>query len=371
MKVQVLQEDFKGALISCSRLTLSKVQLPILQNVFLKTQKNKLLLCTTNLELSISLTVGAKVIEEGDITVPAKAISEIISNIGTGPIDLETEKEVLKISLENFEARLVGLNSSEFPAVPSELGLKSLSLKSEDVLDALNSTLFAVSLDETRPQLTGVLIILKEGKVTFVSTDGFRLSQKSIKGKIESETERLIVPKSAMVELLRLTDKTENINLSFNKKEKQVMFGLSNTVLSSRIIEGNFPEFEKIIPRDTKFRIEVDKDEMLRAVKLASVFAKDSANVVKFYLREDEIEVFAESSQMGMQKSKVAIKSSGEKPPPEFLVAFNYRFLEDFLNIVKGDSVRIEILDPHAPVLFLDTKDEDFLHIIMPIRLGS
>lgn len=372
MKLKTLQENFAQALTTCSRIATNKVQLPILANILLKTQKNKLLVCATNLELSISLSIGAKVEEEGEITVSAKTLTEIVNNLKPGHIDLEVEKEVLKIFTPMFEARVVGMDSSDFPQIPQETGVDLLTIPSQEMLEALECTLFAVSTDETRPVLTGVLLIVKGKNLSLVATDGFRLSQKKLKLDLDSEEKRLILPKSALVEVLRLSREDEVIGLSFKKSENQIIFGISNVVLSSRVIEGDFPDFERIIPRNTKFKVLVDKEDFLRAVKLASVFAKDLANVIKLEIRKGIMEVISESSQSGTQKTLVDVKIEGDLSSEEkFLVAFNYRFLEEFLAVVKSDEVQMEFTDSNSPALFLDPKDTQFLHIIMPVRLTS
>ena len=369
MKVKILQESFSKALSTCSRFTSSRVQLPVLANIFLKSHKNKLLLSATNLETSVAVNIGAKVIEEGDITVPARVLTEIVANLNPGQIDLNVEKEVLKIKSQNFESVITGLNSSDFPKVPAETGVDGFSVPSSDLLSALSSVLFAVSTDETRAVLTGVLMIVNKSYLTLVATDGFRLSQKKIKNITVKSEKRFILPKSVLVELSRLSE-TDSVVFSYKKADNQMVFGLDDLVLSSRIIEGEFPDFERIIPKDTKIKIRLDKSDFLRSVKLAGVFARDSANVVNLIISEDKLEVSAESSQSGSQKNILDAKiESGFKDP--FKIAFNFRFIEDFLNAVKGDDIRLELSDPNAPALFLDEKDLNFLHIIMPVRLQS
>jgi DNA polymerase III subunit beta len=367
MKVQILQENLSKALSICSRFTSSRIQLPVLANVLLKAYKNKLLLSATNLETSVAISIGAKVLKEGDVTVPARVVAEIISNLDAGQIDLEVEKEALKIKTSSFNSVVSGLNSSDFPGVPTEVGVDSFKIDSHDFLDALNSVLFAVSNDETRPVLTGVLFMMNKDSLTLVATDGFRLSQKKINNKNIKSERKFILPKSVLTELSRVVD-SESINVSYKKTDNQLIFGSNDLVLSSRVIEGEFPDFERIIPKDTKIQINLDKEDLLRSVKLAGVFARDSANVVKLTVSKDTLEISAESSQSGSQKNRLDAKIKNELSD-SFTIAFNYRFLEDFLNAVKGESVILELSDPNAPALLLDDKDSNFLHIIMPVRL--
>jgi len=357
MDLQVLQENLSKALSTCLRFTSSKVQLPVLANILLRTNKNKLLLSATNLETSVSVQVGAKVIKEGSLTIPARVITELVNNLGPGQVNLSSDKENLKIKTQNFESVISGMSSSEFPNVPSETGAQSFRISSKNLLDALSITLFAVSVDETRPVLTGVLILIDKETLTLVATDGFRLSQKKITIDKSKEEIKLILPKGVLSELARLSD-NEFVNFSYKRSDNQVVLGLSDS------------DFERIIPKETKIKVKVDKDELLRSIKLAGVFARDSANVVKLTTSENSLEVLAESSLSGSQKTSIDAKIENGVSGA-FTIAFNYRFVEDFLNTAKGESISLEFSDPNSPALFLDDKDTNYLHIIMPVKLQS
>ncbi len=372
MKLQVLQENLAKALSITSRFTSTKAQLPVLANILLSTKKNKLVVSATNLEISISLSIGAKVKKEGEITVPARIISDLVTNIASGTLSLSSEKEHLKISSPNFSSTVSGMNSSDFPSVPQEVGRGAISFTKDKFIDALSHVLFAASIDETRPVLTGVLLIFDKGKLTLVATDGFRLSRKrvsfkSLKGS--SKIQRIILPKNSLSELTRLSDDEEFVKLSVKEGESQVVFGANNAVLASRIIEGEFPDFEKIIPKETNFKVNLDREELLRTVKLASVFARDSANVVKLSVKKGQVEVSAENSQSGSQVAQVDAKVEGGKEGME--IAFNYRFLEEFLNSVKSEEIQIELSNASSPGVFTDPKDADFLHLVMPVRTAG
>lgn len=368
MKLQVLQENLSNALSISSRFTSSKVQLPILANVLLKAGKNKLEISATNLETSISLKIGAKVEEAGDITIPARTINDLIGNLLPGQVSLEAKKEQLKISSASFQSQLSGVNSSDFPKLPEKSAKDVIDFPQGKLSAALSQVLFAVSPDETRPVLTGMLLILGKESVSLVATDGFRLSHKklSLKNKHSGEEARLIIPKNTLSELTRLF-KGDTVGFYFNKSDNQVIFSLSDILLTSRIIEGEFPDFERIIPKDTKISVNVDKDELLRAVKLASVFARDAANVVKMDITKTSLKILAESSQSGSQETQVDAKIDGVEK--ELKIAFNYRFLEEFLNSVEGDDITIKLTDANSPTIFLDPKDKAYIHIIMPVRL--
>jgi len=374
MIIQVLQENLSNAITTTSRFASVKAQLPVLANILLSAKKNKLIISATNLEMSISLSVGAKVKKDGDITVPARVVNDLVNNLKPGQINISSKKERLSIKTSGFSSDLSGMNSSDFPKIPQSISGKAIDLLRDDFYSSLSQVLFSVSVDETRPVLTGVLVIMNKSGMVLVSTDGFRLSQKKLTLKgISVKEGKIIIPKNTLAELLRLSNDEKSIKFLIDEKENQVMFGISDAVLSSRIIDGEFPDFERIIPKESQISMNVDKEELLRAIKLASVFARDAANVVKLSVKKSSLEVSAESSQSGSQVTEVDAKVNTNRSLPKdgFEIAFNYRFLEEFLNAISGDDVRIEFSQENAPGVFLDPKDKDFLHIIMPVRLND
>jgi len=368
MKLQILQENFSKALGNASHFITTKAQLPVLGNILFKTNRSKLVISSTNLEISTSIAIGAKIEEEGEITVPGKIITEIVSNLPSETISLDASAEQLKISCGNFKSTIAGMNASDFPSVVQNISSKGLVLvEAEKLYEALGQVLFAASSDETRPILTGVLFVFgKSGKVTIVATDGFRLSQKKLvlDGGFE-DIQKLILPKSVLNELQRLSSEEDNLGLNFKKSENQVVFEVGDTILSSRILEGEFPNFERIIPKNSTVTVSVDKEEMLRAVKLSSVFARESSNIVKIKISQGSLEFLAESQTLGKQNTKIDAKVEGE----DLDIAFNYRFMDEFLRAIKGEDIKMEFSNSNAPGLFLDPSDNDFLHLIMPVKI--
>lgn len=370
MKLQVLQENFSKALSLASRFASTKAQLPVLENILLSTEKTKLLVSSTNLETSVSISIGAKIEKEGKITIPARTISDLVSNLNSGTLSLDSEKEQLQISSSGFKSSVSGMNASDFPAVPAKIDSGSLKLPIEDFLSILSKVIYAASVDETRPVLTGILFLFEEGKITLVATDGFRLSQADLKIKGKVKQEKLILPKLSLSELARFSKQYEEFSLFYSEKDNQVVFGFPDIVFSSRVLEGEFPDFEKIIPKSSKIKVEADKEDILKAVKLAAVFARDSANIVKLSVDKSGLLVSAESARSGSQEMKVDAKVESEETLKNaFEIAFNYRFLEDFLNAAEGESVSFEFSETTAPGVFLDSKDKNFLHLIMPVRI--
>lgn len=372
MKVQVLQENLNKGLSFSTRFVNAHASLPILGNILFSAHKNQLTLMSTNLEMSLSYTIGAKVEEEGKIGIPSKMIHEIVAHLPKGQVDINEEKEQIKITGEGFSGNVAGVNAGDFPSIPvnfDEVTPKSpvFTLKCEDFLSALSKVLFAVSTDETRPILTGVLFIFTENNLTLVASDGFRLSQKKIMGKF-SGSRKVVLPKSAIAELAKIADGVEEIQMQIRESANQVLFAIGDECfLTTRIIEGEFPNFERIIPTKTNTAVSVDKADFGRSLKLASVFARDAANIVKLKVNKDSIEIYAESTQLGSQKAKLDAKVDGG----ELEISYNYRFIEEFLNTVKGEEVVLALVDSNSPGIFKDPKDPEFLHLIMPVKVQS
>lgn len=369
MKLTILQENLAKAVSTASRFASAKAQLPILGNILISSKKTKILVSSTNLEVSVSVAVGAKVEEEGEISVPAKVASELIDNLPHETLDISSEKEQLKVSTSGFSSTVLGINSSDFPKIPNTVNRESsISIPKNEIAKALSQVSFAASVDETRPVLTGVLFLFESNKLSLVATDGFRLSRKNLKVAHDGEVGSVIIPKMVLSELSR-SGEGDEVLMEVKEKEKQIVFGIGDTVLASRLLEGEYPDFEKIIPKKAGVEILVDKEEFARAVKLSSVFARDGANIVKIKILKESLKISAESGNSGSQEAKVDAKITAASPElAEGEISFNFRFLEDFIHSVGGEEIKMEFSGPNAPGLFTDTSDASYLHLIMPVK---
>lgn len=370
MKLQILQENLEKAISITNRFASTKAQLPILGNILISARKNKVFVSSTNLEISACVQVGAKVEEDGEISVPSKVISDLVSNLVRETVSLESEKEQLKISSAGFSSRILGMDSSDFPKIPNSLNENlAISLSKKDVSESLGKVVFASSSDETRPVLTGVLFTFKSSSLSMVATDGFRLSKRTtVLNGYKGATKSVVIPKAVLSEINRGVFDSDDIFVNLEDSEKQIVFGLPDTVLTSRLLEGEFPDFEKIIPKESNIKITLDKEEFLRAVKLGSIFAREASNVIKINILKDSLKVTAESGQAGKQETKVdaKIERSGSG---DFEIAFNYRYLEDFLKSVTGEEVEMEFINQTSAGIFRDTSDLNYLHLIMQVKV--
>lgn len=371
MKLQILQENLEKAVSTTSRFASTRAQLPILGNILISTKKSKIYISSTNLEISASVQVGAKIEEEGEISIPAKVISELVANLPRETVSLSSEKEQLKVSVSGFSSTVLGMNSLDFPKIPNTVDKeKSISLKQEEFVKALSQVSFATSMDETRPILTGVLFLFEKNSLSLVATDGFRLSRKTFSLKSGTFSGKsVVIPKGVLGEFSRVTTEDGEILFNVQEKEKQIIFGIGDTILTSRLLEGEYPDFEKIIPKSSSTKILLDKEEFARAVKLASIFARESANIIKIKVLKDIVNISAESSAAGSQETKVDAKV--ESTEKSFEIAFNYRFVEEFLRSVAGEEVKMEFLSVSSPGVFTDTSDSSYLHLIMPVKVQT
>jgi len=371
MKLQILQENLEKAVNITARFASTKAQLPILGNILISAESSKIYVSSTNLEISASVQVGAKVEEKGEISIPAKVISELISNLPKETITLSSEKEQLKVSTSGFSSTVLGMETSDFPKIPNSITReKSMVFPKGEIVKALGQVSFATSVDETRPILTGVLFVFDKKSLSLVATDGFRLSRKKIPFSYEGKTpENVVVPKGVLGELVRGVFEDEEILFGLQEKEKQVVFGVGNTVLTSRLLEGEYPDFERIIPKSSGISVLLDKEELLRATKLASIFARESANVIKLKILNGSVKISGESGAAGSQETKVDAKIEGAISPDGFEIAFNYRFVEDFLHSASGEEIKMEFTNVASPGIFTDTSDSNYLHLIMPVKI--
>ena len=367
MKVTVLRKEFSGLLNMASRFASSRAQLPILENVVIQASKTKLNVMATNLEISVSATIGAKVEEEGSLAVPARVINDLINNLKSDTVEIESKKEQIKIISDGFNASVVGMNTSDFPAIPTSGGSKAISLPSKNLVDVLSKVMFSVSRDDTRPVLTGVLLVFDSSskKMTAISSDGFRLSQKSVKIAGGISDERVIIPRAFLSELTKLLENgDEEVKFEVSKADNQVVVECGNVVMSSRVIEGDFPNFEKIIPKSSRVKVNVGLEDLEQAMKVASVFARDASNVVKIKVGKDDLAVDARSSKSGEQEMRVPARVEGESME----INYNYRFVEEFLGVCEGSEVGIELTDGETAGVFKDGGDKEYFHLIMPVR---
>lgn len=373
MKVSLLQENLNKAISIVSRTISNRAQLPILANILMITEPGKLKLATTNLETGISVWQSAKVDQKGKTTIPAKIFSELVATLPQETVNLELEQEKLKVGCGSFKAVVNGLSADEFPPIPSlktSAGKGEIRLKKELIKEAIEQAAVAAGIDDSRPVFTGIKLEICPTGLRLAATDGYRLSVKTVNDfKLSTVKKTLIVPARALLELARSLDfdSSDELVLAPTDEEKQLIFSLPNLEIVSRLLEGEFPDFDKIVPKSSGTKIEVDTGELRQAVKAAAVFARDSANIVKFKINSKGLTISANAPQVGENEVGVEAKKTGD----DCEIAFNSRYLLEMLAVVKAKTLSLECSGPLAPGLFKIPGDSSWLHIIMPVRVQA
>lgn len=372
MKITCLQENLSHALNIAARFVSTKTQLPVLGNFLLTTEKGRLKIAATNLEISICLWIGAKVEKEGGVSLPARTFLEFISSLPAEKVILASEEGLLKVEGGSFRASFNGSSPQDFPSFPQGEEKSLLTLPKDLFSKTVLRVSFSASQDEGRPILTGVKWLFGSEEMQTVATDGYRLSLQTLvktEGKVPIKEEFLIIPARALLEVAKIARETqeEEIKIFSTKEKGQLVFALKEMEIAARLLEGEFPEFQKIIPQGFSSKVHLEKESFLRAVKTASLFARDSANIVRLKLvsSEGKVVVSANSPQVGENVCEIEAKIEGE----EVEAAFNCRYLLDLLNNIEGEEIVFETSGPLNPGVFKILGDDSYLHIIMPVRV--
>ena len=313
MKISCTQNKLNKGLSIVSRIVGSRTTLPVLSNIHLEAKGGQLKLSATDLEIGVTTSIGAKIDTEGATTVPARLISEFVAANGDESIDMESKDTTLHLKSQRYEANIKGIDPAEFPVIPDITNDPLVSLKSSVLIKAISEVIIACATDDTRPVLSGVYFKFSEGILYMVATDSYRLAEKKIDlagVKIEKE---FIVPARTMQEILRISSAAENLeNISISATDNQVSFAIGDTQIVSRLIEGAFPNYKQIIPTSFKSKAVISLPELVSAVKMAALFARQGANNIKMKLTADELIITSVADQIGDNISRISAEISGE-----------------------------------------------------------
>lgn len=367
MYITILQENLQKGLQFVSKALSSKPQLPILSNILLHVLDGQLRITTTNMETTMTARVDVKVEKEGSITVPAKPFFDFVNSLPAGNIELSYTGNKLKAQTNNSTAAFVTIPADEFPPLPQKGKKPDFSFTKEAFSQILSLVCLSAATDEGRPILTGVNLTGTHNTLVFAATDGFRLS--TVSKKVSFQLDKpLTIPARTLQEVLRITENSDDEVGVYTTPEKNQIFFTSDTrEIATRLIEGQFPNYQKIIPESHTTRVVIEKEALLTVVKTASIFARQSANVVRLAVESGTMTISANAAQIGENKSTIDVTNEGEGGE----IAFNVRFLLDFLSNFKDETVVFEMAGPLNPGVFKSEKDTSFLHIIMPVRVQN
>lgn len=365
MELSVTQENFSRALAGVGRVASTKTQLPILGNILLRTDGNRLLVAATNLEIASTQHIGAKIAKPGAITIPSRLVTDFVGSLPKGSIDLKVENDHLHITAGKFSSVINGVVADEFPELPTidETSSIRYEISADDFKQSVSQTIITASNDNTRPVLTGVYWHSHEGFLYLAGTDGYRLSERRL---VETTSDvAAIIPTTTLSEVLRnVGEDVAEVEILFD--ETQVRFRAGDSEITSRLIDGNFPDYRQLIPASSETTITINKSEFVRITKIAGLFARESGGSVTLTAdsAKSELSIHSIASQLGENTSEASAEVTGDGQ-----VTLNSRYLSEALTVVNGDTVEFRFSGKLSPtVLSAVSKDVNYLHIIMPLK---
>lgn len=378
MKISCTQENLNQGLFVVSHIASKNTALPILNNILIQAKENTIKLSATNLEIGVSCVVRGKTEADGDFTVQSKLLADYVALLPKERVDLSTQpkNQVLEVICKNHSTKIKGQLSTDFPLIPEIEKNKAAVLDYNDFRQALNQVVFAVSVSESRPEINGVLFNFVKDKLTLAATDSYRLAEKSINliSGSQISDQSVIVPARTLQELQRILgsfkDPAAISNIEEVKiylAENQILFVLGEVELISRLVEGQYPDYQQIIPQQSNTKASLSVSEFINATKTASLFTRSGIYDVNLEFSPDKKEIVVSSvnNQLGENISRLNAEISGDANT----IVVNYRYLLDGLQNLEASQVEINVIDANSPcVLKPIGKDSDYLYIIMPIK---
>jgi len=365
MELSVTQENLAKALGNVGRVASSKAGLPILSNILLRTDGNRLLVAATNLEIASTHLIGAKIAKPGSITIPAKLVTEFVSSLPKGTVDLTVKDNHLHISSGSYSSVINGTLADEFPELPTidESSSVQYSINTGDFKQAVAQTIITSSSDSTRPVLTGVYWHSFEGHLYLAATDGYRLSERRL---VDTKSDvAAIIPASTLQEVIRtLTDDVTEVDVLFD--ETQVRFRVGESEITSRLIDGNFPPYRQLIPDTSETNITINAQDFVRITKIAGLFARQSGGSITLTASKEtqELSIHSIASELGENTSSASAEITADGQ-----VTLNSRYLSDALSVIDGDTVTFRFSGKLAAcVLTAVSSDVNYKHVIMPLK---
>lgn len=365
MKFSVTKEKLLEGLQQVQNVVSTRTTLPILSNVLLQADGDEIHLTTTDLDVGVRGSCEAQVDKEGATTLPARRLFNIVRELPSNEIQIDVDgKNTASIRSGQSFFKILGLPEEEFPPLPKFEDAKVVTIRQKELRDGLRKTAYAISTDETRYVLNGVLFSFKDNKLTLVATDGRRLAMVEIELEFPRSHETdIIVPTKAVTELQRLLGDDGDVKVSMGSG--QIAFDLSKTLLVSKLIEGNYPNYRQVIPAETKERVKLERETFLNSLRRVSLLASDKSNSIKLNFTKNNIDITANTPEVGEAKESLAVQYKGR----DFSIAFNPEFLMAPLRNLSEDEVFLDLIDEMSPgILKIQTP---FLYVLMPMRISA
>ncbi len=362
MRITTSQKKLKQSLNTVERVISRNPSLPILNNVLIRTESGRLKISATNLEIGISYYLGAKIEETGEIAVPARIFSDFVDNLNDEKVTLVTKNNILSINTEKYKTQILGFDPKEFPIIPKIKSGNSLAVPSKVIRASLTAVLDSVAVSEARPELSGVFTQFNQNKMTLAATDSFRLAERIIEIK-NKENISFILPRNTVLELLRVLGDVEG-DIEVRYGENQVCFYTDEVEVISRLIDGNYPDYKKVIPDKFISRVLIKKEDLEKNARLAGLFSSNIADI-KMVFKEKNTTITSKNSDKG--EIQVVVDSLLKNEP--FEISVNHYYLIDGLKIIPTDNIIIEYTGQGSPLVIRPEHDnKDFVYLIMPLR---
>ena len=364
MKFSVAKDKLLEGLQTVQNVVSTRTTLPILSNVLIRAEEGKLVFTTNDLDVGMSCSIDANVAKTGGTTLPARRLAGIVKELPAAEVEVEIDsRNVASLRCGQSFFKMMGLAEEEFPALPRLENAKVFTLKQKDLKDGLRKTAFAISTDETRYVLNGILFSLKENKLTMVATDGRRLALVDLEVEFpRSQEGDMIIPTKCVAELQRLLTETGELKMLVG--ENQVAFDVNGKLLVSKLIEGNYPNYRQVIPPETKERVTIERELLLTAVRRVALLSSEKSNSVKLNFTKNNLEITANTPEIGEAHEAIPVQYKGK----EFSIAFNPIFLQDPLRALPDEEVHLDLIDEMSPgVIKINTP---FLYVLMPMRIS-
>jgi len=372
MKVVLTRADLLKGISTVQSAVAAKNTMPILANVLLEARDKKLEFVATDLDMGIRCSVQAEVVEKGSITINAKKLSDIVRELPEASVDLEIDdnhKMILICQKSNFKVH--GLPKDDFPILPEVKKDKVFKVKGSLLQEMTRKTIFAVSTDETRYVLNGVFFQVEGGKLRMVATDGHRLAfiQKKLEGKSDEKCS-VIIPTKTLNELSKaISDvgkgKEDEVIVEIMATDNQIKFVVEGVEIISRLIEGQFPNYEQVIPKESDKKVEASTSELASATRRVAILTSEKSNSIRYQIKPGKLSISSKTPDMGEAKEDMDVNYKGE----EISIAYNAKYVLDVLKNVVTDTVSIELTQPLSPGVLRPKGDADYLCVIMPMRV--
>ena len=374
MQVSCLQQNLSRALAIVGRAVATRSNLPVLQNVKIATEDGMLVLTATNLDIAITTRVGAQVEKEGEITIPARLLSDFVNSLPDDRIEMESVAEPLSVSLncQRFSANINGTDPDEFPPIPTVDEGATIKVDPQLLRDTVAHVAFAAATEDSRPVLTGIKVEVNQSDFTFAAADGFRLAV--YEGKLLepiSEPMEFIIPARALQEVGRLigTDDTA-VEFTVTSAGTHALFNIGNVEIVSQLMPGSFPNFRSLIPGEYKNRVILENSDFTRAVKTSSIFARDGSGILRIQIVNDEnggkLSISSRAEEVGDNQGEIDGSVEGEVDE-DSRIAFNNKYLAEVLDVLGDGEVAFEMTSASSPGVVRSTGKEGYTHVVMPM----